>query len=48
MNLFEDIALGVSHVLRDMVLWELLVMGKWLDWVILGVFSNLGDSMILW
>jgi len=23
------------------------VMGGWLDWVILGVFSNLGDSMIL-
>jgi len=24
-----------------------LVMGGWLDWVILWVFSNLGDSMIL-
>jgi len=23
-------------------------MGRWLDWVILWVFSNLGDSMILW
>jgi len=23
-------------------------MGEWLDWVILWVFSNLGDSMILW
>ena len=49
MNLFEDIALGVSHVLRDMVLWELLVMGKWLDWVILGVFFQpwwFYDSMI--
>ena len=23
-------------------------MGGWLDWVILWVFSNLGDSMILW
>jgi len=22
------------------------VMGGWLDWVILGVFPNLGDSMI--
>ena len=22
-------------------------MGEWLDWVILWVFSNLGDSMIL-
>ena len=35
-------------VLRDMVYWELLVMGGWLGWVILWVFSNLGDSMILW
>ena len=35
-------------VLRDMVYWEPLVMGEWLDWVILWVFSNLGDSMILW
>jgi len=25
-----------------------LVMGEWLDWMILWVFSNLGDSMILW
>ena len=25
----------------------LLVMGEWLDWVILWVFSNLDDSMIL-
>jgi len=24
-----------------------LVMGGWLDWMILWVFSNLGDSMIL-
>ena len=24
-----------------------MVMGGWLDWVILQVFSNLGDSMIL-
>jgi len=28
--------------------WELLVMGEWLDWVILWVFSNLGDSGTLW
>ena len=27
--------------------WELMVLGGWLDWVILWVFSNLGDSMIL-
>ena len=33
-------------VVRDMVSGELLVMGGWLDWVILEVFSNLGDSAI--
>ena len=33
-------------VLRDMVYWEILVVGGWLDWMILEVFSNLGDSMI--
>jgi len=34
-------------VLRDMVQREPLVMGKWLDWMILWVFSTLSDSMIL-
>ena len=34
-------------VLRDMVQWELFVLGGLLDWMILEVFSNLGDSMIL-
>ena len=34
-------------VLRDMVFREQLVMGEWLDWMILWVFSNLSDSMIL-
>ena len=33
-------------VLRDMVKWEMLMIGGWLDWMILEVFSNLGDSMI--
>ena len=33
-------------VLRGMVQREPLVMGKWLDWMILWVFSNLSDSMI--
>jgi len=27
---------------------EILMVGGWLDWVILEAFSNLGDSMILW
>jgi len=37
----------VDVVLRDMVLREPLVMGGWLDWMILWVFYNLSDSMIL-
>jgi len=35
-------------VLRDVAQWELLVIGGQLDWGILQVFSNLGDSVILW
>jgi len=35
-------------VLRDMVWWEILVVGGQLNWMILEVFSNLCDSMILW
>lgn len=34
-------------VLRNMVQWGILVKGGWLDWMILEVFSNLDDSMIL-
>ena len=37
-------------VLRNMVYMvegEPLVMGEWLDWMILWVFSNLSDSMII-
>ena len=34
----------LDYVLRDIV--YPLVMGKWLDWMILWVFSNLSDSMI--
>ena len=29
---------------KDMVLWEILVLSRWLDLVILEVFSNLYDS----
>ena len=32
-------------VLRNMVYWEILVIGGWLDWMILEVFSDLADSM---
>ena len=35
-------------VLRDMVSEEILVVGGWLDCVILEGFSNLSDSMITW
>lgn len=33
-------------VLRDMVQWAALVVGGRLGWMILEVFSNLGDSVI--
>jgi len=33
-------------VLRNMVLWEILVISGWLEWLVLEVFSNLGDSML--
>ena len=35
-------------VLRDVVSGELLVVGGWLHWITLEVFSNLGDSVIPW
>lgn len=35
-------------VLRDMVYWVILVIGLWLDQMILEVFLNLNDSMILY
>ena len=34
-------------VLRNVVQWEILVIGRQLDWLIWDVFSNLSDSMIL-
>ena len=43
----EVVSEHLDVVLRDMVEWELLVVGGRLDWVILEVFSSLGDSMIL-
>ena len=48
--MFELLSLEVFKkcvdVLRDVVSGALLVVGGWLDWVILGVFSNLDDSML--
>jgi len=50
----ESLTLEVLEGRSDVVLravgwWVLLVMGAWLDWVTVGVFSNLGggfcDSM---
>ena len=32
---------------KSAVVTLILVIGGWLDWMILEVFSNLGDSMIL-
>ena len=43
----EVVSEHLDVVLRDMVEWELLVVGGRLEWVILEVFSSLGDSMIL-
>ena len=34
-------------VLRDMVQWEILMIGDRLDWTVLEVFSKPADSMIL-
>ena len=45
LEVFEE---HLDVVLRDMVGWEPLVMGEWLDWMILWVFSNLSGSMVLW
>lgn len=42
-SLTPEVLEGRSDVvLRAVGWWELLVMGAWLDWVTLGVFSNLG------
>ena len=37
----------LNVVLRDMVYWGITDGSGWLDWMILEVFSNLGDFMIL-
>ena len=37
----------LDFVLRDMAQWEILVVGGWLDWMILEVFFSIGDSIIL-
>jgi len=34
-------------VLRNMAYWEILVIGGQLNWMILEIFSSLGDSIIL-
>ena len=49
--MFELLSLEVFKkcvdVLRDVVSGALLVVGGWLDWVILGVPSSFGYFMIL-
>ena len=37
----------LDDVLRDMVKWEILLVGGQLDWMMLEVFPNLNDSVIL-
>lgn len=32
--------------LRDVGQWAILVMGRWLGWMILEMFSNLNDAII--
>ncbi len=38
----------VGVVMRDVVQWAALVLGGQLQWMILEVFSNLGDSISAW
>jgi len=37
----------VDVVVRGIFQWKILVIGGQLNWMILGVLCNLGDSMIL-
>ena len=51
-DMVESLSLEVfkkhlDTVLRDVFYWEILVICGRLDWMILEVFLNLGDSMIL-
>lgn len=34
-------------ILRDMAWWAVLVVGGWLDYIILEIFSNLNDTLII-
>lgn len=34
-------------MLRDVVQWAALVVGGWMDWMIIEVSSNFSDSVIL-
>jgi len=43
MEVFKE---RLDVVLRDLVLWEMLVIGGRLDWMNLEVFSNIGDFKI--
>ena len=43
----EDFKKHLDIALWHTVLWKILVTGGWLDWMILEVFSKLGDPMIL-
>jgi len=45
---FEVFRKYLDVVLRDMVYWEILLIGRQLDWMTLDIFSILGDSIILY
>ena len=44
---YTNASMVTHYYVRADRIEELLVMGEWLDWVILWVFSNLSDSIIL-
>lgn len=42
----EVLQKSLDVVRRDVGWWEMLVVGRWLDWRISEGFSNLGDSIL--
>ena len=46
-SMLELLKKCLDVVLRGIFQWKILVIGGQLNWMILGVLCNLGDSMIL-
>lgn len=44
----EVLKKSTDVVLRDMAQWAMLMVGGWVDKMILEVISNINDSRILW